>query len=239
MKNGQRALRPIGPPSPLKVEKKNDSGGNVDQWYGEYWGQTWYKNSFLVRRPEQIAQARGHDREWNNIHDSGCNFTCLAMMVGVDPARLSSAMAALSFFFSDRTIPARYLTGRTGGLVWDQNEPYSRIKKVVMDNFWHSKLGRRTKITIQFKGETTTADYPKGKQVVIDARGKGHHIICGSEEHSYLVAGSKGEDFFLWDPDDSKMPIEEILAGRVTLRHLFEEYAGEQIEFLKYRIDIS
>ncbi|TRZ50474.1 hypothetical protein D4S03_06710 [bacterium] len=196
----------------------------MDKWYEEYWAQTWYRNSFLVRRPEQIAQAIGHDCEWNNLHDSGCNFTCLSMIVGVDPARLASAMASMSFFFADSTLPAKYLTGKAGGLVWDQNEPYSKIKKVVLTNFWHSRLGRRTTITIRFEGEITADDYSKGKQIVKATHEKGQHVLCGPQEHSHLVAGSNGEDFFIWDPDDSEISVEENLEGRVTLRRIFDNY---------------
>ena len=209
----------------------------MEKYYNEYWAQTWYRNSFLVRCPKQIAQAIGHDHEWNNLYDSGCHFTCLSMIIGVDPARLSSTMASMPYFVADRAIPARFLNGRTGGLVWDQNEPHYRIKEVVLDNFWHSKLGRRVNIKIRFLGIIETAEYSKGKQLIKTARKKGQHIICGTQEHSYLVAGNNEGDFFIWDPDDSEIPIEEILNGKLTLCDLFDKHKGEKIEFWKYQVD--
>ena len=62
----------------------------MEKWYDQYWAQNWYKNTYLVNKAEQITQAVNPPCEWNNIHDSGCNFTCLAMIVGVDPAYLTS-----------------------------------------------------------------------------------------------------------------------------------------------------
>ncbi|MEA3428399.1 MAG: hypothetical protein U9Q84_04115 [Thermodesulfobacteriota bacterium] len=214
----------------------------MERWYQEYYSQNWYKNTFLVRRPEQIGQAINSDEiEWNNIHDSGCNFTCLAMIIGVDPARLSSELSSYSyhFFFADSELRAQYLIGKKGGLVWDQNEPYKKVPKVVIKNFWHTKLGRRTKITISFKGEIKTKDVTEGKRFIVAARKDGLHVICGPDNHSHLVAGKIDNEFYIWDPDDSEKPVEKYLKGQVRLNHIFENDIDEPIEFWKYRVDFT
>ena len=60
-------------------------------FYPRYHAQSFYRNTFLVDKPQQIARAEKSDREWNNLAESGCHFTCLAMIAGVDPATLADA----------------------------------------------------------------------------------------------------------------------------------------------------
>jgi hypothetical protein len=208
----------------------------MKRWYSEYWAQTWYRNTFLVKRLGQIAKAIGHDHEWNNLKDSGCNFTCLAMIVGIDPARLASVLSSQPFFFADRLLPAKDLTGKTGGLVWDQNAPHGGRKQIVIKNIWHSRLDRRTSITVTFKGISKAQTYNEGKKLVDAMHARGRHIICGPKEHSHLVAGTIGGEFYVWDPDESERPVEENLSGRVTLRQLFDDYPGQPIEFWEYQL---
>lgn len=69
----------------------------MKQWYRQYYSQTWYANTFLVRRPNQIGRTFD-GKEWNNIYDSGCHFTCLATILAVDPARLASELKDEPFF---------------------------------------------------------------------------------------------------------------------------------------------
>lgn len=168
------------------------------------------------------------------------------MIVGVDPARLSSELSFYSFFFADSELQAQYLickqdetVNKQGGLVWDQNEPHKKVPKVVITNFWHTKLGRRTKITISFKGEIKTKDVTEGKRFIIAARKNGLHVICGPDNHSHLVAGKIDNEFYIWDPDDLKRPVEEYLEGKVRLNHIFENDPDEPIEFWKYRVDFT
>lgn len=208
-------------------------------WYPEYWAQTWYRNTFLVRRPHQIAQAVGHEREWNNLYDSGCNFTCLAMIVGVDPARLASALSLHDFFYADARFPARDLTGRSVGLVWDQNAPHNSRGSFALPHIWHPRLKRRTSVRVRFVGATATRCYKDGRALVAQARGKGRHVICGPEEHAYLVAGTSGNGFYLWDPDESEMRVEQMLEGRLTLQGLFREFADKDIEFWQYSCEFT
>ena len=61
-------------------------------FYPRYHAQSFYRNTFLVDKPQQIARAEKSDREWNNLAESGCHFTCLAMIAGVDPALLADLL---------------------------------------------------------------------------------------------------------------------------------------------------
>jgi hypothetical protein len=212
----------------------------MEQWYGEYFSQTWYKNTFLVRKPSQIGRVVDGNREWNNIYDSGCHFTCLAMIIGVDPARLASVLSSESYFFSDATLRTKFLTGKYGGLVWDQNAPNERLKTIAIDNFWHSKLERRTKINLRLQGIEITWNVAEGVGIIKAARKDGFHVIVGPMEHSHLVAGMVDNKYYLWDPDDSaERPIEDFLQGKMRLGHIFDYYKDEPIEFWKYRLDLT
>lgn len=206
----------------------------IESWYRTYWSQTWYANTFLVRRPDQVGRAVAGDREWNNVYDSGCNFTCLAMIVGIDPGRLASELRTANYFFADRNLPAKRLDGRLGGLVWDQNAPNRSRQLLVLENIWHPQLQRRTTITLNYIGTTATRSYVEAKARVAEIQRSGHHAICGPVEHSHLIAGKVDEDYFLWDPDGSEKSVEKNLAGEVRLRDLFRSYADSDIEFWEY-----
>ena len=211
----------------------------MEQWYNEYFAQTWYKNTFLVRKPSQIGRVVDGDREWNNIYDSGCHFTCLATIIGVDPARLASKLSSESYFFSDATLRTKYLTGKFGGLVWDQNAPNGRLKNIEVDNFWHSKLDRRTKLSLSFQGIEITKNVSEGAGIIKAARKDGFHVVVGPREHSHLVAGMIDDQYFLWDPDDTDRPVEDFLSGKMRLGDIFDYYEGKTIEFWKYRLDLT
>jgi hypothetical protein len=208
----------------------------MEQWYREYFAQTWYKNTFLVRKPSQIGRVIDGDREWNNIYDSGCNFTCLAMIIGVDPARLASVLSSEKYFFSDATLRTKFLTGKYGGLVWDQNAPNRRLKTIVISDFWHSKLDRRVEISLSFDSREITVKISEGEAIVKAARKDGFHVIVGPREHSHLVAGMVDDEYYIWDPDDTERPVEDYLQGKIRLGDVFDHFKGEPIEFWKYRL---
>ena len=88
-------------------------------FYPRYHAQSFYRNTFLVNRPQEIARAEKSDREWNNLAESGCHFTCLAMIAGVDPATLADAAIKKGYYQPDKDLPARALDGKHGPLVWD------------------------------------------------------------------------------------------------------------------------
>lgn len=211
---------------PNKIRKAAVRSNIVASWYPEYWAQTWYRNTFLVQRPEQIAKAEGRHGDWNNIYDSGCNFTCLAMIVGIDPARLPSLLGSQTYFLEDQDLPAKHLVDKIGGLVWDKNAPNQEIRSVLIEDIWHPKLKRRTSITISFIGRILARTHREGVQIVAAMRRRGHHIICGHEEHAHLVAGTAGSSLFVWDPDDTEVSVESNVEGAFTLRRLFNSHNG-------------
>jgi len=208
-------------------------------WYRDYWAQTWYSNTFLVRRPRQIAQTVDADRDWNNVYDSGCNFTCIAMIVGIDPAYLASILSTQRFFYADNTLTSQRLSGKRGGLVWDRNAPNAELRHITLTSLWHPRRRCRVTVTARFVESIVTRNYREGLRVVAAMHAAGGHVVCGTEEHSHLVAGTIDEDFALWDPDDTVVDVETNLSGGFTLRHLFQKYRGEAVEFWHYECDIS
>lgn len=210
----------------------------VEQWYRDYWAQTWYANTYLVSHPRQIARETGGERDWNNVYDSGCNFACLAMMIGIDPARLSSELGHQKFFRGDRESIARDLSGRFVPLVWDQNEPLMRFRTIRLRRQWIPRIRRRVTFTLRHVGQVHTLDLAEGIRIVRAARRRGQHVIAGAWDHSHLVAGIADDEFYLWDPDDTSVAVEDSLAGRLRLRDLFDFYGGrEPIEFWCYAVE--
>ncbi len=204
----------------------------MESWYVEYFAQTWYANTFLVRRPEQIGRAIDGDRDWNSIYDSGCNFVCLAIIAGIDPARMASALASTPFFCADSSLPAVTLTGKRGGLVWDGNRPHEADPGIRLPGLWHPHLNRREHVTIRLVRIDAARDHETGKAIVARAVECNLHVICGPEEHSHLVAGRIGTDYFLWDPDDTVVSVEANMRGRCRLKSLFTN--GQEVEFWQY-----
>ena len=64
----------------------------------------------------------------------------------------------------------------------------------------------------------------------------GHHIICGFEDHSYLIAGENNDKYFLWDPDLSgTTEIDKNMNGEYDLHWFYghedyEEYINNNKE---------
>jgi hypothetical protein len=221
--------------------KWSGEGGNMENWYSEFWAQTWYRNTFLVQHPYQIGRALAGDQEWNNLYDSGCNFTCLAMIIGIDPARLASELSILQkpFFQRDPALPAMTLAGQYSGLVWDRNSP-DKGKLLTIPKIWHSKRSSYMKIGIKLRAIKPTHELNDGIKYVMKARSSGHHVICGTTDHSHLVAGSiRKNEYFLWDPDGEEVEIEKNLSGKVTLKQLFDENPGEIVEFWIYEVSFT
>ena len=81
-------------------------------FYPRYHAQGFYRNTFLVDKPQQIARAEKSDREWNNIAESGCHFTCMAMNGGVDRATLADAAIKQGYYQPAKDLPARALDGQ-------------------------------------------------------------------------------------------------------------------------------
>jgi hypothetical protein len=92
---------------------------------------------------------------------------------------------------------------------------------------------------VTFISSKAVRTYRDGEKLVSAVHASGDHIICGPEAHSYLVAGTVGDDFVIWDPDDTQVSVEQNLAGGLTLRDLFRQFTGEPIEFWRYRCEFS
>lgn len=211
------------------------------RWYRWYWAQTWYRNTYLVNRPEDIGRTTGNHPEWNNIHDSGCHFTCLAMIVGIDPARLASELRDRTYFLPDESLPAKLLNPATSseGLVWDQNAPHKNLRSISIENLWNHQFGRRVSITLSYVGRSSTDNYESANARVSDVRSRGNHLICGPADHSYLVAGNLDGEYFLWDPDGSATSVEQNLQGRMTLQKLFRTCRDKKIELWEYSFVVA
>lgn len=214
--------------------KAREAGTQMELWYPQYWAQTWYRNTFLVNYPQEIGQAIEGGREWNNLHDSGCHFTCMAMIAGIDPAHLASELSAQQYFHADSSLPAKNFDGRYNGLTWDRNYPNQSGTQIVIDNIWHPLLNKRTTITIQLMEIQQANTIEVANRIVADAREKGWHIICGTTEHSCLVAGIRNGKYFIWDPDTEEGMVENILAGEVLMEEIFSSYPARMIELWCY-----
>jgi hypothetical protein len=223
-------------------------------WYDRYESQCWYTNTFLVNEFRQIGRAKGGLREWNNVYGSGCNFVCIAMMLGLNPAYLASLLASQRFFRLDRFTPASLLAPPRGPkasdvayLVWDDNGPYPEGATLKLSRIWHPKLGRAS-CQLRFLGIKTARGIVDGNRIVREARATGLHLICGWDDHSHLVAGSHRGRFFVWDPvcDERhwyfKLSVEDNVAGRYSLKRFFEiraqekEFRGLPAQFWLYRL---
>ncbi|HZZ92999.1 MAG TPA: hypothetical protein VFE23_10575 [Usitatibacter sp.] len=211
-------------------------GQRFERWYAQYWAQSWYRNTYLVRHPRQIAREIRGERDWNNVYDAGCNFTCLAMMLGIDPARLASELAPTTFFRAERGNVGRNVAGENAPLVWDQNEPQLYTRRLELRRVWLPQLGCRATLTLRYVGQELTFEHREALAIVRAARRRREHIVTGASDHSHLVAGRADDDFYLWDPDDTEVPVERSLAGRIRLADLFRTYVGQPIEFWRYTV---
>jgi hypothetical protein len=229
-------------------------------WYSQYESQCWYKNTFLVNRPNQISRAIASDREWNNIDESGCNFTCLAMICGLNPAYLASAMRNKGVFRADRKLRSRVpwasvRSKKSTYLVWDKNRP---IDPLTLKDLWHPARQCFVSLTIARVGleEVSQGDSDtrlrKANAIIASAKKEQLDVICGHNDHSRLVAGKQAGHYFLWDPSVDEefgsqvMTVQDMLNGRLTLDRFFSEYdecekgryRNAKAEFWKYKVDI-
>jgi hypothetical protein len=218
---------------------------NREDWYKNYWAQTWYRNTFLVRHPNQIGRAICNDKEWNNVRESGCHLTCLAMIINIDPGRMAAILSYLpKFFEEDIGIKAKTLGGKLGGLVWDQNRP-CRNQAIELRDIWQHGSRKKISIKLILKKISKTNDAQKANKIIGEARRKGRHVICGTDTHSNLVSGKIQDQFFIWDPNpegdhgDGKWPLREIVAGNVTIETLFKFYQPKKIEFWQYEVTVQ
>ena len=216
----------------------------MKNWYERYESQCWYENTFLVNDFRQIARVIEKDREWNNIKDSGCNFTCIAMILGINPAQLASEIRKQdpSFFQADRTLKTKKLNGDGGFLVWDKNAPNEQHSKLSLSNIIHPTKGK-TDLNLRFVKIEKTSDIEQAKDIIKNAKKNGLEIICGYDDHSRLVAGEKAGTYFLWDPDTIETDWQKNINGEYTIEWFFheynklDEYKNKKAEFWHYSLD--
>lgn len=208
---------------------------DVERWYPYYFSQGWYRNTFLIPRLRQSGTStEAHlpigcrwDKEyeehhWNTVEDCGCNFVCLAMIIGVDPAYLASALSAKDFFQAD---------GKFGNLPWDGNRPEVG-QPIKLRNLWLPELRQSCNVTLSRvsvgkRRISSAASAERGRSNIKRGTEEGLHAVCGAIGHSALVAGRATADYFLFDPD--------LEAGRSPRkmwvgRHLFGDMCGNAIE---------
>lgn len=208
-------------------------------WYNAFYSQCWYRNTFMVNLKyekkkktnieeiKRISYHDGNNQSWNNIEDSGCNFTCLAMIIGIDPARLATLLGEQYFFGPDENYESRYLCGETGYFVWDRNAPEIG-DSIILKNIWihGEKEIADVKISIveEKSGKSGLRKLGSIKKYIEKHHEKGNHIVIGPSEHSLLVAGSVKDSYFLWDPDTARgNSITDSLAGRLTLEKVIKQ----------------
>lgn len=225
------------------LAKINSRGIPVNSWYRHYFSQNWYKNTFLISEPKQIARVNNRHGEWNNLNDSGCHFTCISMIVGVDPARLASALSKEKFFKKDNDFSAKYLNGEVDGLVWDCNAPHEHSPSMHLSKFWHPFFNRRIEITVSFVTKSSVSNHESGCLLVRGIRDRGNHVVFGTSAHSLLVAGVLGDDFYIWDPDttseDGGTSEEDNVFAKYSLRSFFKKHPNEEVEFWEYKVVVN
>lgn len=184
--------------------------------------QCWYENTFLVNQTNYICES-------NSIYNSGCHFTCLSMMLGVNPAHLSSLLGSEGYFSIDDK-----------GLMWDNNHPSNEGDSIVIPEHYN-KLGEFSKASLKL----IKTDKCNNNREVIDLieqySNSYHHLILGSDSHSLLLAGYVNEKYFVWDPNteiesNQHDAIEKCLNGLRTLEWTFSEYGREGLHVWVFEV---
>lgn len=218
-------------------------------WYPieNYKSQSWYRNTFLVKSFSHIAKvvSGSENKGWNNIYDSGCHFTCLAMIIGCDPASLASSCAAVKpdFFRPDPTqMGARLNDKKVNLFVWDMNKPHTVDRPVTIPRLWIPKRGF-TDVTIALKEVHKMIKLPTVIEDIGDKRKQGLHIICGEAVHSMLVAGRNRKGYLLWEPDTSHLSLAEtqnMIKNGLPFRRIWDGLdisAENRFQVLGYQVE--
>jgi hypothetical protein len=209
----------------------------MEFWYPTYFNQNWYPNTFLVHRPAQIARSIRNNREWNSIAAVGCNLTCLAMILGIDPAHLAGALARSKRFFApDPRAPAVRLTKHRGAMVWDQNRPNENLKKAMVKGLWHPERGK-INVTIRFIQSHFPEDLAETEAAIAGIRSRGCHAIWGPATHANLVAGRSSTGYFLWNPGVARSRIAVTAKGRLRLSASFPKRTFTEV--YEYEVKIA
>ncbi len=212
--------------------------------YPRFFAQSFYRNTFLVDRPQQIARAEKSDREWNNLAESGCHFTCMAMIAGVDPATLADAAIKKGYYAPDKDLPARALDGARGPLVWDQNVPAKKGQSFVFPRVWHAERGRLVDLEFTCRRWDDYLPLKDATRLAHQAIVEGRHVVTGSFTHSVLVAGLSADGPLIWDPDverrgrTERRRLQEMVEGGLPLRTWAEREKVRKFTIVEYELSL-
>ena len=169
-------------------------------FYPRYHAQSFYRNTFLVDKPQQIARAEKSDREWNNLAESGCHFTCLAMIAGVDPALLADAAIQTGYYAPDKDLPARARwQARAAGVGPERAVEKRQVLGLPPGLAPRPARAGRHRVQLPALGRPSAPeDRPRLAHAAVL---EGRHVVSGSFEHSVLIAGLSADGPLVWDPD--------------------------------------
>ena len=218
-------------------------------WYPSenYKSQTWYRNTFLVKRFSHIAKvvSGSENKGWNNMADSGCHFACLAMIIGCDPAYLASVLSTVRpdyFRFDPSQKAVRLNDQKAIEFVWDMNKPHTVDRPVHIPNLWLGQKGFAD-VTVVLKTVSKIINYPTVVKEIAALRRKRLHIICGEAAHSMLVAGYQQGSYRLWEPDTSMLTnaqIREMIQKGIALNQIWDQLnisSENRFQVLGYHIE--
>ncbi|MGL6313938.1 hypothetical protein [Vibrio sp. WXL103] len=195
---------------------------NAIYWYPKFESQHWYENTYLVNNLNEIACNK--DNESNSVFDSGCHFTCLAMIIGVNPAHLATLYKNKRLFEYNPSCE----------LVWDCNKPYYCDVTIHLKNVYVGSL-KYDKITVTLLKKTDISSIENIDRFILESRSKDEHLVFGGEDHSLLVAGRCCDKFVYWDPNSDFDSIENNFNGSQTIESFLEKH--EKISFWHYNVE--
>ena len=218
-------------------------------WYDKnsYQSQNWYSSTFLVHHFKDISRAKKGSKEWNNVEESGCHFTCFSMIMGVNPAQLASKLRSSRkhYFLSDSSIPSIKLnTEQSSHLVWDKNNPSEVGEKVCIDNIFIPSKGC-CNVSLELTQVNESPSLIEATSWINQKKREGLHIIAGPESHSFLVAGMNyKKQLLVWDPDTSSKSPEKItsmIEDGISFSDILNEYKiGDEnkVQLLAYKLSV-
>ncbi|MCE4937454.1 hypothetical protein [Aliivibrio fischeri] len=196
----------------------------MKNWYPTYYyeSQCWYRMSFLVNQTNYICES-------NSIYQSGCHFSCMAMILGVNPAYLANLLAVKGYFSIDCT-----------GLMWDQNKPSIKDEQISIVKH-HNKDGFQNSKSIKLIDIYSSDSLTKLEGVIQKYHQKDIHIIIGTKTHSLLVAGETDNSFYVWDPNteiekNESKAISNNVNGIYDLDWVFKHYKAKVLEIWVYKV---
>ena len=219
-------------------------------WYEEsnYQSQNWYSSTFLVHHFKDISRAKKSNKEWNNIEESGCHFTCISMIFGINPAYLASILRSgrKHYFLSDASLRSVRLNSKEDTyLVWDKNNPSTVGENIDIANIFIPGKGF-CNAGIELVNIADFSSLSDASSWITNRRQDGLHIIAGPESHSFIVAGTNSKkEVVVWDPDTSAMNykvVARMIKNGVSLKDVMQRYkisGSNRLQLLAYNLKIE